>query len=94
MTWTIVQHSGFGYAGKPGFAQGVEVRRITTKKEENDVKAAGGIMFDTYKEAVDFEMKASYPDDHPGLYPQAKGTFSDRMVDGLKIYIPVREAKG
>lgn len=94
--WTIVQHSGAGYGGKEGFAHAVEERTIDNKRDENMVLKAGGLIFEDYMEAVEFEEKANgiTDPDHVGIYPKAKGTFSDKEIDGLKIYIPVREVIG
>jgi hypothetical protein len=94
--FTLVQHSGFGYGGKEGFAHGVEERTIDNKRDEEKVIKAGGLIFEDYMEAVEFEEKVNGISDpaSTSLYPQAKGTFSDKEIDGLKIYIPVREAIG
>lgn len=93
--YTIVQHSGYGYAGKEGFARGLEVRTVSTKRLEAAVRRIGGLIFDSHREATDFEDKASFPNESVGIYPQAQGTFSEHLkVDGLAVYIPVREVKG
>jgi hypothetical protein len=102
--WTIVQHSGYGYAGKPGFEHAVETRMLATVAEQRRAKKAGGLLFDSWKEAEDFAEGANHPPDHEeialkgellsGLHPAAKGTFSKLLVDGLAIYIPVREVTG
>lgn len=94
LKYTMVQHSGYGYAKKPGFEHGVEVRMITTVAEVRKVEKAGGILFDSGAEAYAFEESASFPEGHEGLYPKAAGTFSSEKIDGLAIYIPVREVKG
>lgn len=98
---TIVQHSGAGYAGKEGFAKGLETRWINGKRELNRVLKAGGLVFgddlnsrDGYKEAEEFAEKAMYPEGHNSIYPNAQGTFSDLEIDELKIYIPVRQTIG
>lgn len=94
--WTLVQHSAFGYAEKPGWEHAVETRSLHTDAEVKRVKQAGGMIFDTYGEAEDQVMKSCYPDG-PGdtlTYPHVLGTFSDKMVDDLRIYIPKRETIG
>lgn len=91
---TIVQHSGFGYAGKPGFEFGLETRILHTKAELAIVRKADGLVFNNYNEAEDFCEEAMYPSDNPGLVPTAKGTFSDKEIDGLRIYVPVRKVVG
>jgi hypothetical protein len=92
--WTIVQHSGFGYAGKEGFKQATETRKISTAGELKIVKRAGGVLFSTYREAEEFSEKANYPDGYNSLYPAVKGTFSSKKVDGLAIYVPFKVAVG
>lgn len=89
--YTVVQHSGFGYGGKTGFKQGLEVRAVTRQAEVRKVEKAGGILFDSYAEADKFCDEAT---EGPGIYPQAKGNFAREAIDGLRIYIPVREVKG
>jgi hypothetical protein len=94
--WTIVQHSAAGYGGNLAFALGVEERGIESQADENMILKAGGVVFDDYLDAVKFEEKVNGITDpeHDSLYPNAKGTFSDKLYDGLKIYIPVREIVG
>lgn len=89
--WTVVQHSGYGYAGKPGFAKGLEVRVVHTKAEQDKVEKAGGLLFDTYIAADKFGDEAMFPPEVGGMYPQAAGTFASLEVDGLRVYVPVRE---
>jgi len=59
--WTVVQHSGFGYGGKPAFEKGLETRMCRTQTEKNRVIKAGGVLFD-YMGAEKFAEKAMYPD--------------------------------
>lgn len=92
--WTVVQHSGFGYSGKPNFENATETRGIQTKVELNMIKKHGGLVFETYMAAENFSSAANYPEGTEGIIPQAKGTFSERTIDGLRIYIPVTEVKG
>jgi hypothetical protein len=92
--YTIVQHSAFGYKGDRQFERGVESRQVDIKVQQDRVIKAGGVLFDTYSEAEDFAMKAMYPEGYPGLTPRVEGTFSDKQVDGLRIYIPVRKVVG
>lgn len=91
--WTVVQHSGYGYAGKEGFARAVETRSVRTLTEKRLVESAGGLLFGTYVEASNFADNANYPED-AGLYPRVRGSFSEKKVDGLRVYIPVREVTG
>lgn len=87
---TAVQHSGFGYGGKPEFEKGLEVRTVGTKAEQDKVLDAGGVLFDTRAAAEEFCDRAMWPDTRPGLdlIPRARGRFSDTEVDGLRVYIP------
>jgi len=83
-----------GYKKNRQFLQGLETRPVT-KAEAARVEAAGGVIFSDFRTAEDTAMEWMYPPDHPGgIIPDAKGTFSDKEIDGLKIYIPVRQATG
>jgi len=94
--WTLVQHSGFGYAEKPGWEHAVETRRITTERELLDVTNEGGMIFESYNDADTAEYKENYPEGAGDrlTYPEVKGTFSDKLLDGLKIYVPAKEPVG
>lgn len=94
--WTLVQHSAFGYQEKPGWEHAVESHMITNEAELKRVERVGGFVFDSYDEADKQEYKSNYPDGagETLTYPQVQGTFSDQMVDDLKIYIPKREVVG
>lgn len=89
--YTLVQHSGFGYAGKPGFEQALEVRALATAAERKRAEKAGGIVVDTWGQAEDLAETLDFPPGTEGLYPQFGGTFSSKEVDGLRIAIPKRE---
>lgn len=99
--WTLVQHSGAGYAGKPAFAKAVETRSVGYKDDGNPmtekqyrsecarITAAGGVLFDSYVEASDAEDTVNgVREDSPHGFLNAQGTFSDQEVDGLRIYCP------
>ena len=86
--WTVVQHSGFAYAGNQEFITGLEEASLNTDAEVNRVKQAGGIVFDNYSMAMDYAEKESYPEEYGGLLPLAPGTFSRSQIDGRRIYIP------
>jgi hypothetical protein len=94
--WTLVQHSAYGYGEKPGWEKAVETRQITTPAELKRVQDAGGMIFDSYGEADDQEMKSNYPEGTGDkiMYPSVLGTFSDKQLDGLKIYVPARQVIG
>jgi hypothetical protein len=94
--WTLVQHSAYGYQEKPGWDKAVETRKLTTEAELDRVRKVGGLLFSTYDAADQQEYQSNYPDGAGErlMYPQVKGTFSDKEVDGLKIYIPVRQVVG
>lgn len=101
--WTLVQHSAFGYQEKPGWDLAVETHSITTEAELKRVQSVGGFVFDSYSEADDQEMASNYPEgvaqagtgkDFVLTYPEVQGTFSDKDLDGLKIYIPARQIIG
>lgn len=84
--WTLVQHSGFGYAQKPAFRRAVETRMISGKDIER-VKKAGGLVLD-YNDAEDRAELENYPDSNFGLIPTVEGTFSKVKVDYLAVYVP------
>lgn len=89
--WTLVQHSGAGYARKPGFAHAVEERSVRTKAEQNKVLRNGGVLLDDYNEASELAFELNYPEGYLGLYPDFRGTFSKEKIDGLAIAIPIRK---
>ncbi|MEO6159048.1 MAG: hypothetical protein ABIQ39_15635 [Ilumatobacteraceae bacterium] len=86
--YTLVQHSGYGYAGKEGFAKAVETRRVSSDKVADAIVAAGGVVIDGYVAAEDAAENENYPPDLEGLYPRVNGRFGQRKVDGLALYIP------
>lgn len=88
--WTLVQHSGYGYGGNAGFKYGLETREINNVTDLRKVMKAGGVVFDNYMDAGRAEEELPYKN-NSSLYPKVHGTFSDEMIDGLRIYIPVRE---
>jgi hypothetical protein len=92
--YTVVQHSGYGYNNDPQFEHALESRKLGTKVEADRVTKAGGVIFPGYTEAEDFAEKAQYQPDNASIIPNAKGTFSDQLIDDLRIYIPVREIVG
>ena len=87
--YTLVQHSGYGYAGDPGFKQGLESRSLTAA-DKRRVEKVGGFIFDDYMSAEDAAFKLMYPDPGFYMYPRFKGTFADAVIDGLRIAIPER----
>lgn len=92
--YTVVQHSAYGYKRDPQFQKGLESRALLNASFIRTVERAGGLIFDSYEEAERFAEKAQYPDDYRGLTPNAQGTFADQHIDGLKIYVPVRQVIG
>jgi hypothetical protein len=89
--YAIVQHSAFGYADDGQFVAGLEIRGVDTEKEKNLVRKVGGKLFAHYGDADDYTMDEMYHEDNPSLIPDAKGTFSEKKIDGLAIYIPAKE---
>jgi hypothetical protein len=89
--WTLVQHSGFGYGGNPEFRKAVETRSLSKAAEVKKVKAAGGVVLDSYGSASDREFDENYPEEVQGLVPHCRGTFAKTEIDGLKIYIPAEK---
>lgn len=90
--YTVVQHSGYGYGGKPAFERGLETRNLTTKGEATRVTKAGGLVFDSYAEAEDYAFDEQYREvTHGGLTPRAPGSFAAYEVDGLRVYVPAAQ---
>lgn len=89
--WTLVQHSGFGYANNPEFQQAVETRSLSNAREIKRVNDAGGMVFDSYSDASDREFEENYPPEVQGLVPKCRGLFSEKKIDELRVYIPVKE---
>jgi hypothetical protein len=77
--WTVVQHSDYGYGGDPQFERGLGVRELGVHgepfaRELGRVNAAGGLVFDSTAEAVEFEQ---------GARPMAPGR-------SLSVVLPVK----
>lgn len=85
--WTLVQHSGFGYGRNPQFRKAVEIYGLGKEGLVQRVEKAGGIVVDDYDEVSNLEYEENYPEDVEGLVPQARGSFSNKTVGGLRIYI-------
>lgn len=87
--YTLVQHSGFGVAGKPAFAQAVEEAYVKSPKAVGKIREAGGLVFLSYGEASKYAHEINYPPEVGGLTPAARGTFHSRIkVGGLRLYLP------
>lgn len=88
--WTIVQHSGYGYGHKEALKQGLEVRQVTKLMEIKRVVKAGGVLFESYNNALDYTYKEMYPEGHEGLVPKAPGKFLNNVfIDELRLYVPL-----
>lgn len=92
--YTVVQHSGYGYAGNPQFQMALEERSLN-KRQEKTVIDAGGVVLPGYVEASDLAERWNYPKAKMGLIPDCSslGTFSRKKVDGLAIFVPTEEAR-
>ena len=87
MTYTLVQHSGFGYARNPQFKRAVEERYLSDKQAEK-VKELGGLLFENYGLAHDAAEAENYPPSVQGLIPCVAGSFHKLEIDGLRLYLP------
>jgi hypothetical protein len=85
--YTVVRHSGYGFAGKEDFRHGLEPRHVGTAGHRDIVKKVGGLLFNTYGEADDYCFNEQYAG-HDELIPKAPGRFAPQEIDGLQIYIP------
>lgn len=81
--YTLVQHSG-----GMGFEEAVEKVSVSTVREQDRIQRAGGVLLRTYQEASDAAEAVNYPPGSEGIIPQASGTFSDKLVKGLRLYLP------
>ncbi|MDJ0463078.1 hypothetical protein [Streptomyces sp. H27-C3] len=81
--YTLVQHSG-----GTGFERAVEEVSVSTIREQDHIQRAGGVLLRTYQAASDAADAENYPPGAEGIIPQARGTFSNKLVNGLPLYIP------
>jgi hypothetical protein len=86
-TFTLVQHSAFGYMGDPTFEKGLEIRGVTGK-DATTIRAAGGFL-GTYEEAEGLADVECYEGQDNVLIPNARGEFLRTKIDGLRLYVPV-----
>lgn len=92
--YTIVQHSAWATGRDPHFERGLETAAIPTAKTEQRIRAAGGLVFDTYAQAAAFEDTEPYPPGQPGVIPAAPGTFDYSLtLDGRALYLPAHEQR-
>jgi len=89
MRYTVVQHSA-SLKGNGQFERGLETRAVDTRAKVQRVQRAGGVIFDSYMQAEDFAYAEQYPPGYYGLVPEAQGEFAKSVVDGLRIYVPVK----
>lgn len=89
-----VQHSGYGYGNDPDFAHGLETRTVSTAAQQDAVRRAGGVLFDSYVASERYCDEEMYPPGVEGLIPRAPGTFSDTKIDTLRVYVPVTPPDG
>ena len=78
MLMTLVQHSGFGYAGRKEMEHFVEMRTITNKRDFEKVKKVGGFLTSTFSDIEEAEVIFGF---------EKKGHFSTSKIDGLRILI-------
>jgi len=88
--YTLVQHTGYVVGRKPEFKRAVEMRSVSANAADR-VRAAGGVVFDSYAAASEGEEAANYPPEVLWLIPCCRGTFAMSEVDGLKVYVPPKE---
>jgi hypothetical protein len=84
--WTLVRHSGWTVAKKPGFEHAVETQMLTTQTEVARVVRVGGMVFDDYTKATEAEYSENYPPGIKGLIPKTHGTFARAKIQGGQIY--------
>jgi hypothetical protein len=90
--YTLVQHSAAGYKHDPTFDYAVEERLLSLDSHVKAVQAAGGVLFDSYMAASDAAEAENYPPEVESIVPHVRGHFSRQDIDGLRIYVPLRQA--
>ena len=85
-SYTLVRHSGYAVAGNPRFEQAVELCEIDHPQAYR-VRAAGGVVFDTYEAAKAAEEAANFPSSVEGIHPKVNGYFSNLRIQGAEIYV-------
>jgi hypothetical protein len=89
--WTVVQHSGYGYARNPQFKEGLEVRQVSNVTTARKIERLGGVLFDSWEAADAYAEEEMYATVQGfGLIPAAPGSFASMVVDGLAVYIPAK----
>jgi len=86
--FTLVQHSGFGFAGNPQFQHAVEEACLSSTREVERVRRAGGVILGDYFEASQRAELENYPPWVKGFIPHAAGTFAKVKIGGLRVYLP------
>jgi hypothetical protein len=84
--YTLVRHSGYAVAGNPRFEQAVELCEIDHAQAYR-VRAAGGVVFDTYEAAKAAEAAVNFPSSVEGVHPKIQGYFSNLRIQGAEIYL-------
>jgi hypothetical protein len=84
--YTLVRHSAYSVAANPQFEQAVELREIDAPQAYR-VRAAGGIVFDTFEAGQAAEAAANSPAATKGVRPQPQGYFSTLRIAGAEIYV-------
>lgn len=87
--YCLVQHSGYGYGGKPMMAGGLELREVSGSLADA-VVAAGGVVVSGWARADALAEREMYPPGVIGLIPEAEGHFAALKVDSLAVYVPTR----
>lgn len=82
MPYTLIEHSGL-----PGC---VELVSIRAGAQLNKVRAAGGLIMNTYDEAAAKEYAVNYPQegDRGGIVPHGQPIFSKKRIGAQRIYAP------
>lgn len=86
MFYTLVRHSAYEHNRDNQFRYAVEEFAMKNSTIER-VKAAGGLVFDNYKEAYDAALVYNYPPGNDGLIPAARGTFKN-VHQVRSLFIP------
>jgi hypothetical protein len=85
-SYTLVRHSGYAVAGNPRFEEAVELCEIDHPQAYR-VRAAGGVVFDTYEAAKAAEVAANLSSNGEGIRPKVQGYFSNLRIQGAEIYV-------
>ena len=82
--YTLVRHCAYSVAANPQSEDAVELREID-RPQAYRVRAAGGVVFETFEAGQAAEAAANSPTG--AKRPQSQGYFSSIRIGGAEIYL-------